>query len=176
MNTLAGTTAILSKNSIAEKIKQNSEKCGSIKNVTKYGFKQYANIRKTQAKDAFVTTAGLAATVGAAAVVSKSAGAQNLIQKGLDYVKNSNIAQQTVTAVKEIAKKAAPYLTKAATWVGDLPAPAKAVLVGGTLITAIASNIIRNKGMQQQGAILKEMEISAKLEKQQAKESKDLLG
>ena len=169
---IIGNVAITS----AEKMATNKEKCGSVKNAMKYGTKQYVNSSKTLLKDAFVTTTGLAVSVGAAKAVSKSETAQKavqkVIQKGLDLVKNSNFSKD----VLELAEKATPYLTKATKWVGALPTPAKAVLAAGAVVTGIASNLIRAKGMLNKGEINKEMEISAKLERQQNKQNKELLG
>lgn len=160
---------------IASKVQEGNEKSGSIQNKIKYSGKLYANLRKSQAKDAFVTTAGVAASVGAAAVVAKSKTAQNVIKKGVNAVLSSNIATKAKGVAKEVAGFVAPYAKKAARWVMGLPGPAKVVLGAGVVLTAIASKFVQNNYLVNNGKILKEMEVSAKLEKEQSKKAQELL-
>ena len=161
---------------IAGKIKEQNEKSGSIQNKAKYALKQYGNFKMYQIKDTFTTVAGIGASAGAAAVVAKSKTAQGLVQKGLDAIKNSNFTQTALRETKKLAKVLAPYANKVDKWVSALPPQAKAVLVAGIGLTEIVSNLNRNKLLIKSGEINKEMEISAKLEKQENDKRKEILG
>lgn len=139
---------------------------GSIGNRLEYAVKQGFGLRATMVKDSFATTAGIAASVGAAAAVAKSKTAQNILTKGFQAAKNSSAGQKVVTALKDIAATAAPYAKKALGWFKALPAPAKAVLAAGVVLTGIVSNNIRTKGIYNAGKLDQEYTDKAKLQKQ----------
>lgn len=174
-------------NTIANKIKADQEKQGSVKNRIKYGFKQSINYKKASLKDTFTTAAGVAASVGAAASIKNSKAAQRFLKKASDYakdvlneVKDLDFAKKIeknflYKSLKEGVNKFALNAKKAAKWVKALPKPAKVVLAAGVAITAIASRAIRNKSILEAGKIMKEQEISAKLEKQENQKAKELL-
>ena len=146
-------------NSVGGKIQQKAEEKGSIGNRLEYSIKQAWNFRKTQYKDAFLSTAGAAASVGLATGVAKSTTAQNVLKEAFNGFKNSGFGK----ACAEMAAELAPCAKKALTWAKALPA--KAVLGAGLLATTIISNVVRTKGIYKAGKIDQEYTDKAKLQK-----------
>ena len=138
----------------------NNDK-GSIGNRIEHSVEQTKNMVKTQFKDQFVSAAGVAGSIGAAAAVSKSKTAQNFISKyiskGLNGIKNNKVIKDTV-------EELSPYIKKCADKFKALPTPAKVVLGIGLVLTTAVSNLIRTKGIYDAGKIDQEYIDKAKLQ------------
>ena len=150
---------------LGEKIQNKMEEKGSVGNRLEYSVKQGVNFRKGLMKDAFVSAAGISASVGGAAIVSKSKTAQKFIGNLATKFKNTNFAKKCTSGLKDVYETAKPYLEKAAKWIIALPKPAKAVLAAGVALTGIISNINRNKIMYDAGKLYQEYTDKAKLQK-----------
>ncbi len=130
----------------------------NLKDRFNYTIKSTVNTKKTIAKDVLVTTAGVGATLGAATLVKNTPAAQKVLKDGYNWV----VKTKPGTAVKGLADKAMPYVTKGYKWVKNLPAPAKAVMAAGLAITAFIAGVIKNKGVYNAGKIDQEFKDISK--------------
>lgn len=144
-------------------ISANNKLTGKINeasNKTNEKLQRGLNMQKGIQKDAFVTTAGVAATVGATAGVAKSKTAQKVLSESFKPIKdafsNSNFGKNLIDGCKNFANEAKPLIEKGASWVKNLPKPAKAILAIGTTITAIASGIVHKQTEMKDKQIIRE--------------------
>lgn len=134
------------------------KKLGSTGNKIEHSIAQTKNMLKTSYKDRFVSTASLAATAGATAIVAKSKTAQEFLTNGFKEIASSNIGK----GISEIAESCKPYAKKALDSFKALPKPAKVVLGVGVAITGAVSQAIRNKGLYTNGKIYQQHVDKAK--------------
>ena len=126
---------------------------------------RFVNYEKTNLKDALFTTAGVAASVGTAALIAKSPTVQNLITKGATKLAGTSFAKTAIGELSKAASTVTPWITKAASWLKALPTAGKIALGVGLLATAIGSRIIRNKGIKEAGKIEQKYDDMAALNK-----------
>lgn len=135
-------------------------KINEASNKTNEKLQRGLNMQKGIQKDAFVTSAGVAATVGATVGVAKSETAQKVLSQSFKPIKeafnNSNFGKNLINTCKEVADKAKPLLEQGVKWVKNLPKPAKAILGIGTAITAIASGIVHKQTEMKDKQIIRE--------------------
>ena len=124
------------------------------------------NYIKTNAKDALFTTAGIAGSVGAAALIAKSPLTQKLLTKGAAKLANTSLMKSAISTVSGAVGKIAPFVQKATGWFMALPTAGKIALGVGLAATAIASRIIRNKGIKNAGRIEQKYDDMAALNRQ----------
>lgn len=131
------------------------------------------NKQKGLQKDAFVTSAGVVATVGAAAGVAKSTTVQKVLSESFKPIKdafsNSNFGKDLINGCKNLADEAKPFLEQGAKWVKNLPKPAKAILGIGAGLTALASTIVQAQTRKNDTEIAKEYAKKEALIEQQHK-------
>ena len=168
MNSIAQATG-KSVTTITDMAKKAEEEKGSIGNRLEYGVKQAFLLKQTAAKDALVTTAGLAATGAAAGAVANSETAQNAIINTTKKVLNNSTVKKALTEVKDTV---GPYASKIGKRIGAYiafnPKGAAAiagVIAAGTLITNMVSRHIRGKGIYEAGKLDQQYTDKAKLEK-----------
>lgn len=162
-----GIAAVQMGQTAVEKLNAKNEKedFGSVGNRIDYATKMGVHLKKSSAKDAFVSTAGLAATVGATAAVAKSKTLQNKIGALGKKLLSTNAAKSVKKDLGEIATKAAPFAKKALDIFIALPKPAKAVLGIGVALTSLASLHTNTKSMVEAGQIKQEALTNAKIQK-----------
>ena len=118
------------------------------------------NLQKGIQKDAFVTSAGTAATIGATVATAKSGKVQEVLSESFKPIKeafsNSNFGKEAIKTCSDVAETAKSVLKEGTNWVKNLPKPAKAILGIGTAVTAIASTIVHRQTEMKDNQIIRE--------------------
>jgi len=137
-----------------------------IGNRIEYAGARVVNRAKTNARDCFITTAGLAASAAAAGAVAKSPALQNAVKNLGNTIKNSSISKSLGSKLKLVSDKVKPGFENFAKKLNALPPAAKAVFSIGAIATGIAALHSHNKGIKNAGRIEQKYNDMAALNKQ----------
>ncbi len=139
----------------------------SLGDQAELGFKQGSLWRNYSIKDTLITTAGVGAAAGTAAVVAKSPKAQQAIMNVLKKAGNSSFVKNASASLSKLADN--KYIQKGINWISKLPTAAKVAGVSILALTGIARRIHKNNTLEKNGALVQQS-IDAKKAKDNIKD------